>query len=92
MAGSADTRQTNADSGQYYFSATGLGPGGYNCSKMAAEIVQAAGVDASSGLLFDTPGELALGTKAPNDALLLHRRDGNLDEEANAYKNVFKGL
>jgi hypothetical protein len=66
----AQDRQNNADTGKYYFSAMGMGPGGYNCSKMAAEIVQAAGVDASSGLLIHTPGELALGTKGPNEGLI----------------------
>jgi len=61
--------QRNAAAGKYYFSPTGIGVGGYNCSKMAAEIVRAAGVDASSGLLIHTPGELVTGSKLPQEQL-----------------------
>jgi hypothetical protein len=88
----AQDRQNNADAGKYYFSALGIGLSGYNCSAMAAEIVKAAGVDAPSGFLIDTPGELALSGSLPNDALLVHNADGNVDEEANALSNVLDGL
>jgi hypothetical protein len=61
-------RQTKAQNGDYFYSSTGLG-GGYNCAGMAAEIVRTAEVDATSGLVFDTPGELALGSKLPDERL-----------------------
>jgi hypothetical protein len=61
-------RQTKAQNGDYFYSFTGLG-GGYNCAGMAAEIVRTAGVDATSGLVFDTAGELALGSKLPDERL-----------------------
>lgn len=88
----AQDHQTKAGAGKYYFSALGMGPGGYNCSKMAAEIVQAAGVDATSGFLIDTPGELALDSKLPNDALLKRNGDGTLNEKANSFTNILHGL
>jgi hypothetical protein len=54
---------------EYFFSKFGLGIGGYNCSTFAAQIVKAAGVDASAGLLIDTPGQIALGERLPVDKL-----------------------
>jgi hypothetical protein len=86
----AQDRQTDAAAGKYYISALGVDPGGYNCSAMAAEIVRAAGVDATSGFLVDTPGELALGSKFPNDAFLARHNGGNVDKEANAIRNIFR--
>jgi hypothetical protein len=61
--------RTKAYAGHYYFSPLGMGAGGYNCSKMASKIVQAAGVSASSGLIVHTPAEFALGSKRPAASL-----------------------
>ena len=46
-----------------------MGFHGYNCSSFASPIVKAAGVSASAGLIFDTPGEIALGKKLKSKKL-----------------------
>jgi hypothetical protein len=48
--------------------------------------------EGSPALTREDPGELALGGKLPNDALLVHDPDGNVDEEASALSNVLNGL
>jgi hypothetical protein len=63
----AKAREYQANQKKYFFSKYGLGVDGYNCSTFAAKIVQAAGVDASAGLIIDTPGEISIGARSPND-------------------------
>jgi hypothetical protein len=65
----AVSEQKACAEGKYYYSKFGLGVGGHNCASMASVIVRAAGVNATSGLLIHTPGELALGTKLPDQRL-----------------------
>jgi hypothetical protein len=57
----ADEFRTNQ--GKYWYSHTGIGWRGHNCSTFAEAILKAAGVNRSAGWLFSTPSELATGQK-----------------------------
>ena len=49
----------------YKYNYFGIGKRAYNCALFAEKILQAAGVNQSSGLIFSTPLEAALGKKVP---------------------------
>ncbi|BAZ29784.1 hypothetical protein NIES4074_22310 [Cylindrospermum sp. NIES-4074] len=61
------TMKAENDQGKYIYAITGrsLSPTktGMNCARFAEEIVNAAGIDASAGLIIKTPSEIATGKK-----------------------------
>ena len=69
----------------YKYNAAGLGVNRYNCALFSEEVLGAAGVQRSAGLVVSTPYEVATGQKAPRNPvsqLLLNMKERRARRQA----------